>query len=203
MRFNLVASTFVSLIALSGCHDGQITSDDGKSHAEIKIDGNGVSVKSDDGKGAKNEVRLDGAHVDLHDSKGSGLKMDADKEGFSLKVKGDGTSVENNVSINEAELGVPFYPGSEEVKVASLRADTDKEKVSISTRSTSDSPESVIAFYTPKITVDSKSTTVADGKSKIEVKGKLRDGREIGISAHCDSAGAKTELTIATGRKAS
>ncbi len=128
--------------------------------------------------------------------------MDIGKDGqVKMKAQGDGSSFENNTSARESDLGVPLYPGSKEITVASMKANTKDEAVTISTRTTIDDPDKVIAFYRPLLTVKKTISVETDGAKKFEISGTTTSGLDLGISVERSAHGTETTVVIASSKK--
>jgi hypothetical protein len=54
--------------------------------------------------------------------------------------------------VSEADLGVPFYPGSTDKAAAMSKVDTSEGTNFVSTRTTTDATDKVVAFYKDAIT---------------------------------------------------
>jgi len=126
---------------------GKITTTDSQGNTATVTDGGKqMTVTSKDGK---SEYEASNGTMKAHDSKGNSLEM--------------GTGV------SEAELGLPFYPGSTEGK-DSLKSNTDKGTSFMSNRTTKDAPTKVVDFYTGKLgkpasSVNTDSMSMASWKA--------------------------------------
>lgn len=189
--------------SLMGCGHGHFVADDPGSHADVQWDSKGLTVKSSDDQGSKTDLKIGGsAHIDLRDEKGNGLKFDADaKDGVKMKAEGEGSSFENNVELTEREVGVPFFPGSTAVPIATMKARSSSDDAFISVRTAKASPEAVIEYYRSYVKDPSTNSASDDEEVKIELKGKLSDGREIGISANRKKSESLTTIGVVTHKR--
>lgn len=191
----VLAIALLASAALVGCNEETLESHDGKGAAKISLNNGKVAIHSDDGDGTKSKVEIDGAHIDI-DSKDGKFKMDADGDTFKMKANDKDSSFENGVTITEAELGLPFYPGSTEVKVASMKAETKSERTFISVRQSTDSPEKVIAFYRPLVLEPELTTKKDDSRDEQELKGKDKDGNKVAVSASRENGNSNSSVTV-------
>lgn len=199
MKTGLALLAAVSMFAVVGCHHDQ----DLSAHAQSKSPtapatptapdepkkedaGFDLSVKgSDEGHGK--------AHLSISDGEGGGFKMDLDEmaKSFSMKM-GDGKNgIENNVNHAESDLVLPFYTGSTRVLPACMKIGTDKEKVWLEVRTTTDSVQQVYDFYAGKMPNGKRTDSVSrkdgqvtefelkseDGGTTVAVEAKVEDGK--------------------------
>ena len=116
----------------------------------------------------------------------------SDNKGNSATVSDNGTATYKNDkgetaqiggTVSEADLGLPFYPGSTEKPNASMKGDTNGEKSAMISRTTKDDPDKVVAFYKDKIP-GGKDSNFTTGDTKMgTVGGKLSDGGEASVMA--------------------
>jgi len=133
----------VLVIGLFGCSH-TVTGEDG---SKATIEPNGKIVASDN-KGNTATITDNGSKIDVQ-SKDGASHYEANN-GTVKAHDSKGNSMEMGTGVSEAELGVPFYPGSAETK-DSIKSVTDKGSSYMSIRTTSDEAAKVIAFYTGKI----------------------------------------------------
>ena len=69
------------------------------------------------------------------------------------------TQHRTSTTITEADLGVPFYPGSKEVPGTGMKSKQGAATTLVSVRSTTDPASKVIAFYTGKLGKPDQPTT--------------------------------------------
>jgi hypothetical protein len=166
------------------------------------------------GCGSKDETVAVGA---------DGTTMSASKDGKDITVKGpdgaeystaDGgksttvTDDKGNTStmalgVTEAQLGLPFYPGSVEAANGGMTTETGGVKSVVSMRTTKDDPEKAIAFYKDKVEGGTASNTNAgDMKMAALAGGKLKDGAEANITAMKQkSEDTQVTVTVQHGKK--
>ena len=157
--------------------DMTVTDKDGKT-TEIQRDGDSVTAKSSDG-----------TEVKIEDGKVSGVNEKGEKfEGGAMTV-------------SEAELGLPFYPGSKEMEYGSSKMDSAEGTSLSMNRSTTDTPEKVIEFYKSKFKDPQTFNSSADGATQAQVGGKLADGADAAVIALREKGGATTQVMITIQRK--
>lgn len=177
-----IAFFALSLLVVAGCgakDETTITTPDGAKVTTTEDGGTSVSV--DDGKGGKVDLNTDGkGNIEMSDGKGGSLSV------------GD--------SLSEADLGVPFYPGSTENKSGlSAKVDTDKETVATSMRTTKDEPGSVLEFYQKHVRNPKMSNTT--GAMKLAtISGVLESGSEIAVTAN-QNGSEDTQIVVAVKTK--
>lgn len=157
--------------------DMTITGKDGK---KIEVDNKGDSwtAKSSDGA----EVKFEDGKVSTKNEKG---------ETFESGI----------TTISEADLGLPFYPGSKEVEYGSSKMETNDQATYSMNRSTSDTPEKVVEFYKDKFTDPQTFNSSASGTAQAQVSGKLKDGSEGAVIAIRDKGESETKVMITVQRK--
>ena len=108
-------------------------------------------------------------------------------------VDAKATKVDPSTDISEAELGVPFYPGSElDAKGNNFKNVTDLIKDYETARTTSDSPKQVADFYVSKVK-DGKAT---GGGDTMMVSGKTDSGATFSLVA--SKKDGKTAIMVST-----
>lgn len=164
------------VFALAGCgsKDTVVTGADG-SKAVVSQSGNKTTIEGTAADGTKATVTNEGDKVSYSDDKGQKMEMGG--------------------TVSESDLGVPFYPGSEEVKSGSAITDTTEQKTVISARSTKDDPQKVGDFYKDKISNPSTSNMDSGGTKMVIMSGKLK-GSDITISA-AKTGSEDTRVSIA------
>lgn len=146
--------------------------------------------------GCKHEVVVPGGTVTT-DASGQVTKIQT--KDATTEVKGntvttktaDGKSAEFNASVSEADLGVPFYPGSQEGAGSSKITEGQKTMVS-SVRTTSDSGKQVVEFYTSKLGAAKSSTE----SGPMSMGNWEKDGKKIIVM--CNNADGKTTITVSS-----
>lgn len=168
-------------IAISGCSHSVTTSDGSKVTFEP-----GGKIETTDAKGNKATVSGNGDKMTIESENG---KTQYEATNGTVKAHDDkGNSMEMGTGVSEADLGVPFYPGSVETK-DSIKSTTDKGTTVMSNRTTTDDPAKVLEFYTgklgkPETSVNAKDMTMASWKAgkKSETLMVSKDGTSNKIS---------------------
>lgn len=121
--------------------------------------------------------------------------------GGTVKMEGNGTSasIGGGTTVTEADLGVPFYPGSAEKQGAAMKVDTPTEKSYMCVRTTSDEPAKVKEFYESKVAGLKFTVIEANGDSTAMGETKLENGAKVAISATRKKDATETEVTVAMG----
>ncbi len=182
------------MLALAGCSksgpDGEkvsvnpttgdmtVTDKDGRT-TEVKNEGDGWSAKSSDGS----ELKYEDGKMTGKNEKGETFESGA-------------------IDVTEAELGLPFYPGSKPVEFGSTKMETAEGKTFSVNRSTSDMPDKVVEFYKAKFTDPQTFNSSTDGAVQSQVSGKLADGAEGAVIAMRDKGKSETMVMITLQRKA-
>jgi hypothetical protein len=97
-------------------------------------------------------------------------------------------------SVNEADLGVPFYPGSTEKPNESMTTSSNGKKSILSRRTTTDEPDKVIAFYKDKVKDGKDSTATVGDMKTAALNGKAGNG-EVSVTATKQGSG-NTDISI-------
>jgi hypothetical protein len=189
-----------SAVFLIGCGSKDsseitITDSDGKKTV-VKTNSGDTNMVITDQNGDKSVIHAtdDGANVTMTGPNGEKSSITTNKEGGAMTMSNDkGTvNIGGNTSVTEAELGVPFYPGSTEKSGSGFKVETDKEKDYNTVRLTSDEPEKVTDFYKGKLK-DPKGTVagpihiltgLSESGAKITVMAEKKDGKtEISVGS--------------------
>lgn len=193
MKFTFSFLAAASLtVFVAGCeHHG--------AKAELSLNTGDFAFKADGGDGSKTDIKISsgGVSVNAHGKDGEGIKLEASDKDVKVKANDNGNSFENNLEITAEDVTIPLYPGSEPLKVASLKASTKEENVWVATRTTSDAPSKVIEFYEDKL--DHPTRKVENGK--IELKAKNASGDDIGVSVEAQDGGKTTVAVARTVKK--
>jgi hypothetical protein len=121
------------------------------------------------------------------------MTVDGDKGTFTSKDD-KGNEFTAGGQVTEADIGVPFYPGSKEKPNSSFTATENGRKSVLCVRTTPDDPEKVIAFYKDKLK-DATTGTSSVGEMKTSsLTGKLNGG-DFTITAVKQGA-ADTDISI-------
>jgi hypothetical protein len=144
--------------------------------------------------GTKVTVNSEGGKVNYSDDKGNSVTSTTSGSDVQVKTeKGDTFSMGG--SVTEADLGLPFYAGSVEKPAASMKATENGVTSVVSNRTTKDAPAAVVAFYKDKVESPESSNTSANGMEVAMLRGKLKDGSEVTISA-TKTGSADTEVSV-------
>ena len=138
--------------------------------------------------GTKITADQDGTSMTIKDEKGNVSTFNADNKGGMTMSDGQGGKLEfGQGNVSEADLGVPFYPGSSEGTAGmTSKVETDKEKVVTSVRTSKDDPSKVLAFYQPKVMNPSQSSATSGSTKVASISGTLENGTDITIGATKD-----------------
>jgi hypothetical protein len=132
-----------------------------------------------------NQVKVTGPHGEM--------TADSDKGTFTMKDD-KGNEVTTGGTVTEADLGVPFYPGSKEKPNANFLATENGKKSVVCTRTTSDAPDKVIEFYKDKVEQASTSSGAVGDMHSATLSGKVKGG-EITVTA-VKQGDADTDISI-------
>lgn len=138
--------------------------------------------------GTKITADQDGTSMTIKDEKGNVSTFNADNKGGMSMSDGKGGTVElGQGNVSEADLGVPFYPGSADGTAGmSSKVETDKEKIVTSVRTSKDDLSKVLEFYQPKVMNPSQSSATSGSTKVASISGTLEHGTEITIGATKD-----------------
>lgn len=129
MNKKTIALALLALtVVLAGCHK------------DVYVDAQGNRVEVDKQGGNVTVTTKDGTYTSTNDGKSIQART-ADGKTMTMDVE---------ASVSEADLGMPFYPGSAESGKGSKMEVNGKKSIS-SIRTTSDSPEKVIEFYKSRL----------------------------------------------------
>lgn len=115
------------------------------------------------------------------ETKATGTQSMTKESDGSVKVSDEhGTSsIGGGTTVSESDLGVPFYPGSAEISGTGFKFDGPKEVNASCDRSTTDSPDQVIQFYSEKLSNSTKNTSGAISS----LTGQLPSGGTVVVAA--------------------
>ena len=165
----------LSVLIVVGCSKPQATVYSGEG-GKVTTDGQGNTTVIDE-KGNKIDMKAGEDGWSTKSSDGSEIKVDS--SGMTAKDAKGGTYSVGSSDVSEAELGLPFYPGSAPLAGRDMKADAGGKKTFVSARSTSDTVDKVVAFYRDKI----KEPTSTSTPEMSAVGGKLEDGRQVAVMA--------------------
>lgn len=177
MRNILISIAALALVA--GCNPK--TEIVGPNGEKVSVEGNGgkMTVTGPDGK----QVTVEGD--------GKTFKMD-DGKGGTMSMGG--------TEVSEAEMGLPYYPGSTETP-GSAKVTADGKTSLVCLRETTDDPSKVVAFYKDKVK-EGKDANMSSGNTVMAtLSGKLDDGAEVNLVANKEGA-EKTKISISVSRLA-
>ncbi|MEQ1823427.1 MAG: hypothetical protein ABL949_13035 [Fimbriimonadaceae bacterium] len=119
----------------------------------------------------------------------------------SVKIEGNGTSasIGGGTTVTEADLGIPFYPGSTEKPNASMKVDTPTEKSYMCTRTTADEVSKVAEFYEGKVKGLKFNTFSANDTTTTMASMTQENGAKIAVSATRKKSESETTITLAYG----
>jgi hypothetical protein len=170
----------LALLGVIGCEEK-------KSGADLHIEGGNVSFNAKGSDGSSANMKIDGGGISIHANgdQGKGFDLDLSEKNFKMKAESDGSKFENNVEVTEREVGLPFYPDSEEVRIACFKAETDKETVSFAARRSGDPEEKILDFYREKLV----SPETKKEEKKTELHSKSKSGEEFVVSVEPQEKG--------------
>lgn len=209
MKITTSATLFVLVSAalLSGCQAEviekqstpepgvslNINADSDKGSLKFKASGEDGSKVSIDAGGDKGAFKFDAKGGD------GNVSINADEKGGKLEIKADGKEgkFENNVDFSEAEFGAPFFPGSEPVKVATMRFSSVKEDNLLSVRTTPEKPAEVRKFYEGKARETATTWNQSADAEHWTLTGRLPSGKEFSVEAKWEKGDKVTTISAA------
>lgn len=195
-RFWLLALAFAVVAAGCGNKGVTVTSDDG---AKVSVNPTTGDMTVTDKEGKTTEIDRKGDSITAKSSDGSEIKVE---DGKVSGVNEKGEKFESGaVAVSEAELGLPFYPGSKEMEYGSAKMDTAEGTNLSMNRTTTDTPEKVVEFYKGKFKDPQTFNSSADGATQAQVGGKLADGADAAVIALREKGGSTTQIMITIQRK--
>lgn len=144
----------------------------------------------------------DGSTMTFKDESGKTAQMSTDKEGNMEVTGADGQKMSFGTGlVSEADLGLPFYPGSEDAgKGMSSKIEAEGKKVVTCVRTSKDDPDKVLEFYQPKIKNPSQATGNSGELKSATISGKLDSGADVSIAATKDGS-KDTQIMITATHK--
>ena len=97
--------------------------------------------------------------------------------------------------VTEQDLGLPFYPGSENVPMATVMNGSGPGRTIISSRTTTDSPSKVREFYQGKVESIQLNLFNATQPVSTAIKGKNKAGDAVFVTA-MQRANSPTEIMV-------
>lgn len=144
----------------------------------------------------------DGSKMTFKDEKGHEATISTEGNKTTYE-DGKGGSVTTGLGqVSEADLGVPFYPGSKENNDSSGKMESGVDKIVTVTRSTTDDPKKVSEFYKGKIKEAQESNANSGGNQINGLMGKLEDGSDFNMTA-AKNGTQDTQIIIVVKRKKS
>ncbi len=149
-----------------------------------------------DGQGNKAVVSGDGSTISVETKDGQKSTTDT-ASGKTTWTDGEkGGSMEAGAEVTEAELGLPFYPGSTVQENSGMKMDTTEGSIRTTVRTTSDLPAKVAEFYKAKLKDAGAYSSSNDGNETSTVGGKLDDDRTASVVATRDKDATSTTISI-------
>jgi len=144
----------------------------------------------------------DGSSMTFKDQNGKTAQMSTDKEGNMEVTGADGQKMSIGAGlVSEADLGLPFYPGSEDAgKGMSNKVEAQGKKVVTCIRTSKDTPDKVLEFYQPKVMNPTQATADSGEVKSVTISGKLANGADVSIAASKDGS-KDTQIMITTTQK--
>ncbi|MBS1721899.1 MAG: hypothetical protein JSS66_02710 [Armatimonadetes bacterium] len=153
----------------------------------------------DDGKGNKVSVDANGTKMSATDDKGNSSSLEGNTAGGTVKVtdaQGKTSTMTSGTTVSEADLGLPFYPGSSEKSTGSIKTDTPENTTVMSARSTADDPLKVSEFYKAKLKNATASSVSSDASKSEMVSGELENGAKVQVGAVKNKDATTTDITV-------
>ncbi len=164
--------------------------------------GSDVTITGDNGEKVTVNTKGDSGTATITDKNGE--QMTVDSKNGEVKMSGTDKNGEiksatmgGNTGISEAELGVPFYPGSTEKTAEQMKVETGTEKDYLSCRTTSDEPAKVLDFYKDKVKGLTGSVTSMSGMTMAVASSNLESGAKFTLTAERKDGAKETEIKVA------
>ena len=158
--------------------------------------GEKVTIKSSGEKGTMTAEGSNGEKMSIDSKNGEMSMSGTDKNGEKTSMTMGG-----NTPITEAEIEVPFYPGSTEKQSDQMKIETDKEKSFVSSRTTSDDPQKVVDFYKDKVKNVTSSVINSGDTTMGMCGGNLPSGTKFSLMADRKKDSNVTEIKISVESK--
>ena len=154
-------------------------------------------VTLDDGQGGKVDITTKGNNSGVHmeDSKGNKVDISQDGKTSTVETKDGKSEMVSGTSFTEAELGVPFYPGSKEAEGKGFKQTTPQGRSLMCVRMTDDAPSKVGEFYKDKFKVATNMSS-SDSGEMVNLVGQLPSGDTITVSGVRGKDDKETTVTI-------
>lgn len=173
-RTATIALAALAALALTGCQKAQ------EKAAEKAIE----SSMARDGTQAKVNLSENSMKVTTTDASGKTSQMEIGK-----------------AQVTEADLGVPFYPGSKPTEGASMRMATNEGSTVQMALHSDDAPDKVAAFYRDKLKAMSQGKQMMDMSSNEGATLALADDKSKNvIQIHVAKADKGSDIVINTSR---
>lgn len=199
MRMKQIVIGSLLVLALAGCSKSVTVSGSDGEKVSVNPTTGDMTIKDKDGK--VTEFDNKGDSWTAKSSDGTEMKFEDGKLSGTTE-KGE-TFEAGLTTISEAELGLPFYPGSKDVEYGSSKSEGGGQSMYSMNRSTSDLPDKVIAFYKDKFIEPQTFSSSVDGGTHAQVSGKLKDGAEGAVIALREKGSSDTKIMITMTRKKS
>lgn len=162
-----------------------------KDGGTVSTDGNGNTIVTDK-DGNKTEVSGQGGNWSAKSS--DGTEVNIGEGGTRVKNAKGEVSTMGISAVTEAEMGLPYYPGSSAIAGRDIKSNADGKQSLMSVRTSSDKPAKVTAFYKDKI----KNPVTADMGDMSSVSGALEDGRQVAILVSASNGNSEITITVTT-----
>lgn len=167
-------------IGLAGCHHSETVYSGPGGTAKVDQSNGSTTIETTNDKGDKVTETIDPGKVTAIDNKGYSHVQGADV-------------------VSEADLGLPFYPGSTANDMGSSKTQTDKGTFIQSIRTTADDPDKVGDFYKDKVEKPEKNDATTPSAKVLGLKGKRKDGADVVITAIAER-GKSTTVTVSVSK---
>lgn len=171
----------VLALALVGCGPKEVT---------VHTDNGSATVNSGNGT----------THIEATDKEGTKVTENIDAKGVHASTSKGETFDAGAGAVSEADLKLPFYPGSTGTG-GSMKVDSTESTGAISNRTTKDNPGQVVEFYKSKFKVAQTTSNNMGGQEMNALTGKLDDGSDVSVMATKNQGDAETKIMVTVGKK--
>jgi hypothetical protein len=191
-------AAFPVVLVLVGCKEVTAQADKPSPGARLTVNEKGLTLKADDGQGSRADIQVDSRHLGIEGQQEGlfDLKLDSEKGELSVRARSSDGSFESNVPMSETDVGMPFYPGSEELPNLNMRAKTPTEQTAIAFRSTADSPQQVAEFYRRRLPGSSEVLTRNENGEKVVLQATASSGVELTVMAERKNGETRTSIGL-------
>jgi len=180
----LLAAAVVAASIVCGCSKPDISVSDAQGN-KVSVSGDGTKSTFTGADGKSATVQSDpsgGVTETVHDDKGT-------------------STFQAGTTLTEADLGLPFYPGSVEKASSAVKTDTPEESVISIARTAPDGPSKVIAFYKDKVKSAVDSLHSGGGTEIGTLFGKLDSGADVNVVASREVGKTETVVSVTVSLK--